>query len=74
MKTIKTITISIPIEMGKEIQKLANEEHRTVSELIRESFRQYKAKRTLKTMAQKGRAAAKKKGLTPKDFGGPFEE
>lgn len=74
MKSIKTITISIPVEMGKEIQKLANEEHRTVSELIRESFRQYKAKRTLKRIAQKGKATAKKKGLTPKDFGGPFEE
>ncbi len=74
MKSIKTITISIPIEMSKEIQKLAQEEHRTVSELIRESFRQYKAQRILKTMAKKGKAAVKKKGLTAKDFGGPFEE
>ena len=45
MKSIKTITISLPAEMGKEIQRLAEEEHRTVSELIRESFRQYKAQR-----------------------------
>lgn len=74
MKTIKTITISIPVEMSKEIQKLAQEEHRTVSELIRESFRQYKAQRILKTMAKKGKATAKKKGLSTKDFGGPFEE
>ena len=70
----KTITISIPVEMGKEIQKLANKEHRTVSELIRESFRQYKAQRSLKILAKKGRAAVKRLGLTPEDFGGPFEE
>ncbi len=74
MKSIKTITISLPIEMGKEIQKIAEEEHRTVSELIRESFRQYKAQRIFKALMKKGKATAKKKGLTPKDFGGPFEE
>jgi metal-responsive CopG/Arc/MetJ family transcriptional regulator len=74
MKSIKTITISLPVEMGKEIQKIADEEHRTVSELIRESFRQYKAQRTFNSLAKKGQAVAKKKGLTPKDFGGPFEE
>lgn len=74
MKTIKTITISIPVEMSKEIQQLAQEEHRTVSELIRESFRQYKAQRILRAVAKKGQATTKKKGLTAKDFGGPFEE
>ena len=74
MKTIKTITISIPIDMGKEIQKIAKEEQRTVSELIRESFRQYKAQRILKTLAKKGKIVAKKKKLKSKDFGGPFED
>ncbi len=74
MKSIKTITISLPVEMGKEIQKIADEEHRTVSELIRESFRQYKAQRIFKTLAKKGKSVAKKKGLTPKDFGRPFED
>jgi Arc/MetJ-type ribon-helix-helix transcriptional regulator len=74
MKSIKTITISLPIEMGREIQKVANEEHRTVSELIRESFRRYKAQRVLKSIAKKGKSLTKKKGLKPEDFGGPFEE
>lgn len=73
MKT-KIITISLPEEMGKEIQEVAQEEHRTVSELIRESFRQYKAQRTLSKAARYGRRVAQEKGLTPKDFGGPFEE
>jgi metal-responsive CopG/Arc/MetJ family transcriptional regulator len=54
MKKIKTITISLPEEMGREIQKVADAEHRTVSELIRESFRQYKAQRNLQVIAKKG--------------------
>ena len=74
MKTIKTITISLPIEMGKDIQKMATEEHRTVSEFVREAVRQYKAQRVFSTLAKKGQRVAKKKGLTQKDFGGPFDE
>jgi Arc/MetJ-type ribon-helix-helix transcriptional regulator len=74
MRSLKTITISLPEEMGKEIQKVASEEHRTVSELIRESFRQYKAQRILRSAATYGRKIAKKKSLRPEDFGGPFEE
>jgi len=74
MKSIKTITISVPEEMSKDIQKLAKEEQRTVSELLRESFRQYKAQKNFKALVKKGKIVAKKKGLTPKDFGGPFED
>lgn len=53
---------------------MAIEEHRTVSELIRESFRQYKAQRAFRAFAKKGKAIVKKKKLTSKDFGGPFED
>ncbi len=74
MPALKTITISLPVAMGKEIEKLAKEEHRTISELIREAFRQYQAQRNLRTLASEGRSAAKKKKLTTKNFGGPFEE
>jgi predicted transcriptional regulator len=74
MKSIKTITISIPDEMGKDIQKLAKEEQRTISELMRESFRQYRAQRMFKQMVKQGKATVKRKGLKPKDFGGSFEE
>lgn len=74
VKSIKTITISLPVEMGRDIQKVAQEEHRTVSELIRESFRQYKAQRSFRGLAKKAKAAVKKQGLTIEDFGGPFEE
>jgi metal-responsive CopG/Arc/MetJ family transcriptional regulator len=74
MSSAKTITISLPASMGKEIEKVAKEEHRTISELLRETFRQYMAQRNLQKLAFEGRRAAKKKKLTPKDFGGPFEE
>lgn len=74
MPSLKTITVSLPVAMGKEIEKVAKEEHRTISELIREAFRQYQAQRNLKTLASEGRQTAKAKKLSPKDFGGPFEE
>ena len=74
MPSIKTITVSLPLAMGKEIEKVAKEEHRTISELIREAFRQYQSQRNLRTLAADGKRSAKKKKLTAKDFGGPFQE
>lgn len=74
MPALKTITISLPVAMGKEIEKVAKEEHRTTSELIREAFRQYQSQRNLRALASEGRRATKKKKLSPKDFGGPFED
>lgn len=74
MPSLKTITVSLPIAMGKEIEKVAKEEHRTISELIREAFRQYQSQRNLASLAREGRQSVKKKKLSSKDFGGPFEE
>lgn len=74
MPSAKTITISIPEKMGREIQKVAKEEDRTISELIREAFRQYQAQRSLKKLALSGQEAARARGVTEEDFSGPFEE
>ena len=74
MPALKTITVSLPVAMGKEIEKVAKQEHRTVSELIREAFRQYQSQRNLRALTAEGRRATKKKKLTSRDFGGPFEE
>ncbi len=74
MRAFKTVTISLPVAMGREIEKAAKAEHRTVSELLREAFRQYQAQRNLKELASEGKKSAKKKHLTAKDFGGPFED
>ena len=72
MRTSQTITISVPREMGKEIEVMAKEEQRTVSELLREVFRQYRAKRALNQAVAEARKTVKRKGLTEKDLGGPF--
>jgi Ribbon-helix-helix protein, copG family len=70
----KTITISLPITMGREIQRVAAAEGRTVSELLRETFRQYQARRRFRALAAKGQRQARRLGLKAEDFGGPFAE
>jgi hypothetical protein len=70
----KTITISLPAPMGREIQRVAAAEGRTVSELLRETFRQYQARRRFRRLAQQGRRTARRLGLTAEDLGGPFAD
>ncbi|HXB27780.1 MAG TPA: ribbon-helix-helix domain-containing protein [Gemmatimonadaceae bacterium] len=70
----KTITISLPATMGREIQRVASAEGRTVSELLRETFRQYQARRRFRALAARGQRQARRLGLKPEDFGGPFAE
>ncbi len=74
MPSAKTITISLPATIGKEIEQVAREEHRTISELLRETFRQYQAQKRLQKLAIKGKKLSKSKRLTEEDFGGPFEK
>jgi Arc/MetJ-type ribon-helix-helix transcriptional regulator len=74
MKTVKTITFSLPVEMSNDIEQMAAQEQRTVSELIREAIRQYRAQRAFKSLSKTSKTAVKKKRLTPEDFGGPFED
>jgi metal-responsive CopG/Arc/MetJ family transcriptional regulator len=65
MRTAKVISLSLPPEMEKEVQKVAKEEHRTISELLREAFRQYLTNRDLVVIRKEGRKVAKKMKLTP---------
>lgn len=41
MRTTKVMTLSLPPEMVKEVDKLTKEEKRTKSELFREALRKY---------------------------------
>jgi len=41
MRTRQTITISLPPEMLKQVEKTMRSEHRTRSELVREALRTY---------------------------------
>jgi metal-responsive CopG/Arc/MetJ family transcriptional regulator len=72
MPPTRTITISLPDAMGREVETVAKEEHRTISELFREAFRKYRSQRDLQALALEGRKAARGKKLKAKDFGGPF--
>jgi len=67
MRTAKVISLSLPPDMEKEVQKVAREEHRTTSELLREAFRQYLANRDLASIRKEGRKVAKKMKLTEDD-------
>ena len=44
-RTTKTITFSLPPEMAEQVQDVMREEGRTMSELIRESLRNYMGER-----------------------------
>lgn len=68
MRTAKVISFSMPPEMEKQAQKVAKEEHRTISELFREAFRQYLANRDLAAVRSEGRKVAKKMKLKPEDI------
>ncbi len=67
MRTAKVISLSLPPEMEKEVQKVAKQEHRTISELLREAFRQYLANKDLADIRKEGRKVAKRLKLKPDD-------
>ena len=67
MRTARVISLSLPPDMEKEVLKVAREEHRTISELLREAFRQYLANRDLASVRREGRQIAKKMKLKPED-------
>ncbi len=67
MRTTKLITISIMPEFLEEIEKLAKEERRTKSELVREALRRYIAEKELRRLQRYGIKKAKELGLGEED-------
>jgi hypothetical protein len=67
--SFKIVSFSAPPGLVKEMQEVAKREHRTISELLRECFRQYSSVQSLKELSRKGKKAAKTRKLTPKDIG-----
>ena len=67
MRTTRVMAFSVPPSLEAQIQKHAKEEHRTLSEYLREAVRQYMDLRefdkTQKAVAKK----MKKKGRTVSD-------
>ena len=67
MRTAKVISLSLPPDMEKEVMKIAKDERRTVSEVLREAFRQYMTSRDLSLIRSEGRKIAKKRKLKRDD-------
>lgn len=51
MRTTKVLSVSLPPEMLSWAEEVARSEHRTMSELVREALRAYKALRIEKQQA-----------------------
>lgn len=63
MRTTKPITVSLPGDLLRETQRVAQEESRTRSELIRDALRQYLASRRWQRLRQWGAETAERLGL-----------
>ncbi len=65
MRASKIISLSLPPDMTLEVQEMAKEERRSVSELLREAFRQYAAGKTLQDVRKEAGRASKKNRIKP---------
>lgn len=63
----KIINISVPPIMEREIQRVAKEENRTKSELLREAFRVYKFRKDWARIRVWGEKIALKMGIESYD-------
>lgn len=57
------INISVPPALAKRIAKVAKEENRTKSELLREAFRVYEFERDWVRIRKMGRETARRMGI-----------
>ncbi len=67
MRTSTPISITLPPEMLKRAKKLAKVENRTMSELLREAYREYERKRRWDDLNAYGRERAVALGITEED-------
>jgi predicted transcriptional regulator len=67
MRNSKVVSITLPPEMATEAARLARQENRTMSELMREAFRRYQRQREWDEANAYGRVKAKQLGITEAD-------
>jgi metal-responsive CopG/Arc/MetJ family transcriptional regulator len=67
MRASKIVSVSLPQDMTKEVQEMAQEERRSVSEILREAFRQYAANKALLDVRKLARKTAKRKNIKAED-------
>lgn len=63
MRTTKPITVSLPADLVRETQRVAREESRTRSDLIRDALQQYLTSRRWRRLRQWGAETADRLGL-----------
>lgn len=63
MRTTKPITVSLPADLLREARRVAREDARSRSELIRDALRQYLASRRWQRLRQWGAETAERLGL-----------
>lgn len=73
-RTTKLLTISIMPEFLEEIEKLAKEERRTKSELVREALRRYIGEKELRRLQRYGLQKAGESGVKEEDVQHLVEE
>jgi CopG family transcriptional regulator/antitoxin EndoAI len=64
MRITKVMTLSLPPEMVKEVERLTKEENRTKSELFREALRKYINDRRWQQIRQWGTKTAQELGIS----------
>ena len=67
MRASKIVSVSLPQDMTKEVQEMAQEERRSVSEILREAFRQCAANKALLDVRKLARKTAKRKNIKAED-------
>ena len=74
MRSTKLLTISLMPEFLEEIERVAKEERRTKSELVREALRRYLADKELRRLQRYGLQKARELGLKEEDVPRLIEE
>lgn len=64
LRTTNTITLSLPLEISKKIEKLMKEEKRTRNEILKEALKRYIEEKEWKEILKYGRLKAKERGIT----------
>lgn len=63
MSYMSAMTIRIPPELQRKLQKLCRQQHRSASDVVRESLRRYIAAQQLRDAREKLRPFAQAKGF-----------
>ncbi|MBI3031328.1 MAG: ribbon-helix-helix protein, CopG family [Candidatus Rokubacteria bacterium] len=67
MRTTRPITISLPADLLREAERMAKEDARSRSELVRDALRQYLASRRWQRLRRWGAETARRLGLKTED-------